>query len=132
MEPEGVTDILWRLERIQMPGGSTDVTPEDGKPSIRFGDEADASGGNVRRMTGRTGCNAFQGSYEIGGDGTLKIVSVHPTEIHCGERALQIEQAYLAALYEVAGWEVEGDLLRLRSADGKTVITFRESSQDQG
>ena len=111
--------------------GSADVSSIEGVPWVL------ASGVDVEgweevapsatfedgRVSGSTGCNRFTGSYTIDGE-TLELGQIASTRMACLPPGDAVEQAYLAALGQVAAWSVEDDELALLDADDEEVLRY--------
>jgi putative lipoprotein len=96
-------------------GGESVAAAADGRrPSIHF-----ESGGRVH---GFAGCNTFTGTWETKG-GSLVLSPLAMTRRACIE-GMDTEQRYAVALEQVAGYEIEGERLVLRDADGEPLAVF--------
>ncbi|HEX6385437.1 MAG TPA: META domain-containing protein [Anaerolineae bacterium] len=129
--PPGDTGLVgpqWRLVSITTPERTIELGQADGTATIRFSGEADEQSENANSMSGDTGCNTFEGAYNVGEGQSLAVIYLSATEIFCGDRAFEIEQAYLAALWSVGSYEITGDTLRLLSKDKTSTLTFRKST----
>jgi len=74
------------------------------------------------------GCNSYGGSTKLAGDG-IRFENVVSTLMACAEAGVTSqEQAYLAALNAVTQFEVSGDSLTLRSADGQSGLNFERAA----
>jgi heat shock protein HslJ len=124
-----IVDVQWQLVEIETPGTRIQITATDGDATICFTREPHAEVENASHFSGNTGCNTFEGAYRISGDRTLSVISLHPTERYCGDRAFEIEQVYLAALFTTTSYKVQIDQLRLCSEDQQRIITFRKAPQ---
>jgi heat shock protein HslJ len=93
--------------------------------SVLPGTKIDAAFGADGQVTGRAGCNRYFATYRIEG-GALAIGQAGATRMFCGEPAglMEQEQQFLTALQSAAAFEVEGDVLTLRSAGGETAVTL--------
>ncbi len=96
-----------------------DITLSDGiVPSAAF------SGGTV---FGSNGCNQYRAPYTLDGD-SLEIGDAAGTLMACPPPADEIERAYVAALGEVASWELDGEQLALSDADGNELLRYEVAS----
>jgi copper homeostasis protein (lipoprotein) len=96
---EGVDWVL-----VELPGGSP--VPEGGAASLRL-DRED------RRVSGSTGCNRYDGSYELTGP-RLHVDPTAMTRAVCPYAGLaQVERDFLEALRVTGSARVIGDLLEL-------------------
>jgi len=100
----------WRLVTID--GMQANASRRE--PSIVLG--ADGS------LAGNTGCNNFGGGYTLNGP-SLTVGRVFTTRMYC-RTVWQQERALLAALPQVARWQVNGDRLELKDAAGTTLAVF--------
>jgi heat shock protein HslJ len=77
--------------------------------------------------TGWGGCNGFTAAYEQDAK-SLGLESRISTLVGCAEPVLAVERAYLAALADIATWDVvtvgEPQRLVLRDADGDDLLVF--------
>lgn len=97
----------------------TDITLSDGVvPSAAFSEG---------RVFGSNGCNQYTAPYTLDGD-SLEIGDVAGTLMACPPPADEIGQAYVAALAEVASWEIDGEELVLSDADGNELLRYEVAS----
>ncbi len=78
---------------------------------------------SVHRVTGSTGCNAFEGGYEV--DGNALAIDY---EIGSGQRCdlsaiVEQEQMFLSTLVNAQSYTLEGDMLTIDCGD--RVLVFR-------
>ena len=87
--------------------------------SVAAGTEVTAVFGADGTLSGKAGCNQYSAAYTVDGS-KMTIQAPVSTWMFCGEPAgvMEQEQAYLAALTQVVTYNVDGDRLELRSADG--------------
>jgi heat shock protein HslJ len=116
----------WQLVSITTSGNTLELGEADGKATILFTDKADQQYEHASSMSGDTGCNTFEGAYRVGAGQSLEIVSISATEIFCGDRAFEIEQAYLTTLWSVSSYAIKADTLQLFSKDQKSTLTYRK------
>jgi len=116
--------VEWRLVSIETPSETIELGSGDGIPTVRFSDELDPNSEQGRRISGDTGCNTFEGAYTLHDGQALSVEYLTPTEIFCGERAFEVEQAYLSALWSVETYELAGNRLRLFSNASGYALTF--------
>jgi heat shock protein HslJ len=81
--------------------------------------------GNV---SGSAGCNHYSGHYTSSGS-TLRISSLISTQMACATKIMAQESVFLKALSSTRSYAVSGSTLTLRSAAGKTLMTFKAQSQ---
>ncbi|MDD5312437.1 MAG: META domain-containing protein [Dehalococcoidia bacterium] len=80
--------------------------------------------GKNSKVTGRSGCNSYDAKYQTDG---LKI-TIQPaatTKMACAAPVMDQEQLYLKALEKTARYQVGVDMLELRDADGKPLVSYR-------
>lgn len=89
-------------------------------PTVRF------IGGE---LTGTTGVNQYGGTYEV--DGSSVKVTLGPTTLMAGTpEAMDQESAFLAALATVTSYEIEGEVLTLKTEAGETALVCTAAPQD--
>lgn len=77
--------------------------------------------------SGSSGCNSFNGSYELEGSSLTFGEEFATTRAGCPDDATAaVEDGYLAALPDVAAWSLEGEELRLSDADGELLLVYEE------
>lgn len=93
------------------------------------GTELTVAFGADGRVTGSAGCNTFMGGYKQE-DGTITIGPLASTRKLCAEPAGVMEQEaqFLAALESAATYQLDGDMLHLRTADDALAVTMRRAS----
>jgi heat shock protein HslJ len=75
-------------------------------------------------LTGSGGCNNYTGTFTTSGSDQITIGPVAATAMACEGAAGQIESEYFAALGNVATYQIEGNTLTLRDAEGATQVTY--------
>jgi heat shock protein HslJ len=113
--PTGGAALLgaeWMVTEIAGKG----IVPNS-KPSILFADG---------RVSGAGSCNRFMGGYTVGADGlTLEMSQMASTMMACPDELMQQERIFLDTLGAVTGYSVAGNVLTLKTADGKTIRATR-------
>ncbi len=94
----------WVLRQGQGPDGEIQV-PGDSRVTIMF--DAD------KRELGGQACNHYGGTYELAGDGSIRLGAMSMTEMACAEPMMTVEAAYHAALAAVRQVDRTGDRLTL-------------------
>jgi heat shock protein HslJ len=79
--------------------------------------------GTVR---GYTGCNQYTAPYTTEGE-SLEIGAVASTRMACPPPRDAIEQAYVAALDEIASWTVDGEELVLSDGSGEELLRYTQA-----
>ena len=90
--------------------GSTTLTADFGKDGT---------------LSGNSGCNTYSGGYKVNGD-QITIGPLASTMMACSEPAGVMEQEaqYLAALQSAATYQIEGNVLQLRTKDDALAAIF--------
>jgi heat shock protein HslJ len=107
-----LTGTVWVLDGGALVGGATNVAV-----TAQFADG---------RVTGESGCNRYFAPYTADAkQGTMTIgPNIGGTRIACTGAARDVEQAYLALLPKVAGYEATSDSLTLLDSDGIKLLHF--------
>jgi heat shock protein HslJ len=95
-----------------------------GVVSILIDTEITALFGEDGRLTGSAGCNNYMTGFTVDGDAIL-IEPAATTRKMCAEDVMQQESEYLAALLMAETFNIQGDQLELRTADGALVASYR-------
>ena len=74
--------------------------------------------------SGSGGCNTFSGTYALDGTTLMFGEEISTTLMLCEEQVQVVEDAYLTALPQVAGWAVTDGVLRLSDGVGATILSF--------
>lgn len=88
---------------------------EDAAAEVSFDEDGNISG------TG--GCNRLMGTFTAD-EGNLAVETVAMTKMACPEPVMEQESALIAALESATGYSVEGNELRLTTADGATAMAL--------
>jgi putative lipoprotein len=89
---------------------------------VRFGGDG--------RLSGKSGCNRFTGSYRIEG-GTLRIGSrVAMTRMTCSPAVLEEEARLVRALEAARGFSRNGIALEMTGEDGSIELRMRQTDWD--
>jgi heat shock protein HslJ len=106
-----------------LPGTSWEVTMYNNGREAVVGlitdSKIDLNFGADRQVSGNSGCNTYSGGYEASG-AALKVGPLASTMMACDKPAgvMDQEQQYLAALQNAATYEIAGDTLTIRDANG--------------
>ena len=103
----GLDGTAWQA--IAFGPGLGESPPPDSEFSLEFAGE---------RLSGRSGCNRYTGSWTADGD-TLTIGPLAVTRMACPEPLMSLEQAFLSALSSAMSAAREDDRLRFLAADGR-------------
>ena len=74
------------------------------------------------------GCNSFFGTYTLDGQSLSFDEDFTSTLVECEPAVMEQEQAYIAALGDVASYATEGDRLDLLDAAGGQALSLQETS----
>ena len=75
-------------------------------------------------LNGSAGCNNFMTSYTLDGQ-NITIQPAATTRKMCpGEGVMEQETQFLTALTTAATWNISGEVLELRTADGALAVSF--------
>ena len=93
--------------------------------SVSIGAELTANFGKDGNLTGSAGCNEYNGPYKVDGN-KITIGPLASTMMFCNdpEGVMDQEAQYLEALQSSATYQIEGNRLVLRSADGAMAADF--------
>jgi heat shock protein HslJ len=78
------------------------------------------------RVSGSTGCNQFNGPYELGDDGEITFGALVSTRMACEAELNAQEQAFLSALDAATRAVIADDALQMLNDAGDTVLVFDE------
>ena len=92
--------------------------------STNLTDAVDATFDTNGGISGSGGCNSYNGQYAVSGSNSMKITNVAATKKICPDDVMAIETEYLAALANVATYELSGHTLTLRDSSGATQVTY--------
>jgi heat shock protein HslJ/LysM repeat protein len=97
-----------------------------GVVSVMIGTELTATFGADGTVTGSAGCNTYRAGYEVDGN-KISIGLPASTMMACAEPEgiMEQEQEYLTALSTVATYQITGDRMEMRTAEGSTAATFQ-------
>ncbi len=102
---------------------------QQGVVSVIIGTELTATFGEDGQLTGSAGCNDYSVSYEVEGE-TISFGPSLGTLKECAEPEgiMEQEQQYLTALTTAATYQIQGDVLELRTAEGAIAATFQAAN----
>ena len=112
-----IDNTSWKMASIGPPG---DLTPaiEGTNVSLQF-----VRNGHV--VTGSTGCNAFQGTYQADGPSLTIEYEIGPGQ-RCDLSAIvEQEQMFLATLVDAESYVIDGETLTIDCGDRVLVFTRR-------
>jgi heat shock protein HslJ len=93
--------------------------------SVINGTTLTASFGKDGKLSGNSGCNKYNGTYTVDGN-KVTIGTLASTMMFCEDPAGTMDQEaqYLAALQTAATYQIENNVLQLRTADGALAADF--------
>jgi heat shock protein HslJ len=83
------------------------------------------------KLSGRSGCNEYNGTYEVDGDALTIGPNIASTDMACPAPQMAVEQAYLSRLPKVASFTIDVDTLTLADDGGETVLTYEATDAAQ-
>jgi heat shock protein HslJ len=112
-DPQELTGITWVLDDASI-ATLVDQVPPGAQVTIAFEDG---------QAHGTAACNSYGGAYHAGNDGSMSFDDFAVTEMGCEAPLMTLESAYLQALGEVTGFDVDaGGGLRL--VGGAVALSF--------
>ncbi|MGR3714070.1 MAG: META domain-containing protein [Shimia sp.] len=115
-EPQDLAGTIWVAVEV----AGVDALAQQ-VPDVSF--EKDGS------AFGTSGCNRFNGTYEQNG-AELRFGPLASTRMACHDELGAQEQAYFAALSQVAGWRLDESNLVLVSDNGDQLAKFERTSAE--
>jgi heat shock protein HslJ len=90
-----------------------------------IGTELTAAFGVDGTVTGSAGCNTYSAGYEVDGN-AISIGLTISTMMACAEPAgiMEQEQEFLTALGTAATYQIRGDSMEMRTAEGSIAVSF--------
>jgi heat shock protein HslJ len=114
MKPIALEGSSWLVRGYNNGKGGVVSMGPDATLHVTFTEDGTAAGSS--------GCNQFTGGYQRDGQ-QIRLGNIASTRKMCeGEDVMQRESAFLGALASVASWEVRGERLQLRRADGALAL----------
>lgn len=101
-----ITEHYWKL--VSLHGKKVRVPPTNREAHLILKD-------NDMRVQGAGGCNGLGGLYELSGENGVRFSEIMSTEMACAE-GMDVEQAFLSTLLQVASFAIQGDVLVLYGA----------------
>jgi len=113
---ENLLDVVWRVDTLQTP--EEEIVPgPDTLMTIQFTKNLEVSG--------RGGCNSYNGIYEISKKNSLSVDVLTWTEMACGgARLLDLDGFLINALENVTAYNVSENRLTLYDSDHQHVLHF--------
>ena len=97
---------------------SIDVEVPDGTEQTTLAFSTDGS------FVGHVACNNYTGGYTTADDGGIAASNVAVTQQACEPDVMAVQTAYLSDLALVAEFEIDGDALLLKDADGADLLRY--------
>ncbi len=111
---EELCEHSWQLTEMG-PVGAPSPIPSDLTVTLAFREDAN--------FDGKSACNNYFGSYEVDGP-KLRCSSIMATRMLCPGAAMELEDAYFAALGQVETYQLQDDQLTLSYDQGKSILLF--------
>lgn len=100
----------WKLTEVQ-----GEVVPSESKAMLAF------TAGQPNKVSGSTGCNRMNGTFELGGANAIKFSPLAITRMAClDDNANSIEQKFTSALTLAGTWGIEDNMLLFKN--GETTV----------
>jgi heat shock protein HslJ len=136
MDQKGATLLAYSAAASDLPGTSWSVTGvNNGKDAVEataLTEALTATFGQDGSFQAFGGCNQLSGKFTTSGNNGVKIGPLASTRKTCGDAVDQLETEYSAALGNVATWEINGQTLTLRDAQGATQVTATQAASSGG
>ena len=119
-----------RMEAVELAGTSWNVISynngNQAVVSVIIDTEITAIFGTDGTLSGSSGCNSYNTSYEVDGDSIAISPQIAATMAFCAEPEgiMDQEQQYLAALPTAATYSIELDRMEMRTSEGALVASF--------
>jgi heat shock protein HslJ len=130
LDAQGKVVLVFKTPgEISLAGSSwTALSYNNGKQavvSLLADTEITAVFGEDGKITGSAGCNNYNASYTVDGD-SIQIGPAASTRMMCStpEGVMEQEYAYLNAIQAAASYQLRGDSLTLKDADGSTLAQY--------
>jgi heat shock protein HslJ len=126
---DGAQLAVYKAQSQDLAGSSWEVTAyNNGKQAVvgvLEGTALTASFNEDGTLSGNSGCNQYNGAYKINGD-EITIGPLASTMMMCSDPAdvMDQETQYLAALQSAAKYQIEGNVLQLRTKDDALAVMF--------
>jgi len=120
---QGLTSLAgtsWTATGIN--NGKGAVTTSTTTPTVTAAFGTDGS------ISGNSGCNTYNGTYEVTPPDGISITGVATTRKACAEDLMTLESQYVAALAASTTFVISGTELKLADASGSTQATFTLTS----
>ncbi len=117
---EGLTSLAgtsWTATGINNGKGAVATTTATETVTAVFGSDGSISG--------NSGCNTYNGTYEASPPNRISITGVATTRKACAEDLMTLESQYLAALAATTTFGISGTTLKLGNSAGSTQVTYR-------
>jgi heat shock protein HslJ len=120
---------IYKAQSQDLSGTSWEVTGyNNGKQAVigtLAGTTLTADFGKDGNLSGNAGCNTYSGAYKVNGD-QITIGPLASTMMACSEPegVMEQEAQYLAALQSAATYQIEGNVMQLRTKDDALAAMF--------
>jgi heat shock protein HslJ len=113
----GLEGTSWTATGINNGAGGVENTALTEHVTASFGPDG--------AFRGFGGCNDLSGTYATTGANEIRLTGLTGTRTSCTADVDTLENAYVAALGRTTKYEISGDTLTLRDADGAIQATYR-------
>jgi heat shock protein HslJ len=107
-------NTYWKLARL----GEQVITTPEGAREIHM-----VLHSENQRVAGFSGCNSMMGSYVLEG-ASLRFAQMAGTMMACAGTGMNLERDFLSVFSQAARWEIRGETLTLRDANGQMLAVF--------
>jgi len=120
---------IYKAQSQDLAGTSWEPTGyNNGKQAVTgmlTGTTLTADFGKDGTLSGNSGCNTYSGEYKVNGD-QITIGTLASTMMACSEPegVMEQEAQYLAALQSAATYQIEGNVLQMRTKDDALAVIF--------
>jgi heat shock protein HslJ len=132
LDANGKEVVMYAAQSTDLAGSAWIVTGynngQQAVVSVMTGTELTANFGADGNLSGNGGCNTYTASYTVDGN-KISIGPAATTRMACEQAVMDQEQQYLAALATAATYQMSGDKLELRTADGALAATFTKAPE---
>ncbi len=130
LNPDGKVVLVYKTPgEVKLPGTSwVALSYNNGKEavvSVLANSEITAIFGEDGKLSGSAGCNNYNSTYSVDGK-SIQIGPAATTRMMCQtpEGVMEQEAAYLSAIQTAASYQLQGNSLTLKDADGSTLAQY--------
>ena len=120
---------IYKAQSQELSGTSWEVTSyNNGKQAVKsvlVDTTMTANFGEDGTLSGNSGCNEYNGPYKVDGD-KIDLGPFASTRMACDQPVMDQETQYLAALETAAKYQIMGNVMEMRTADGALAASFNK------